>query len=51
MRIHAKELKILSDLLGDDHDLSIFRQTLRELPGEMLTTSDCRSLLAPVQWK
>lgn len=36
MKPYAKEMKRLSDLLGDDHDLAVFRQRLRELPGDTL---------------
>lgn len=34
MQAHARELKQLSDLLGDDHDLAVFRQTLVALADE-----------------
>ncbi|HEY9150867.1 MAG TPA: CHAD domain-containing protein [Gammaproteobacteria bacterium] len=36
MKPYAKEMKRLSDLLGDDHDLAMFHQRLRELPGGTL---------------
>lgn len=36
MKPYAKEMKRLSDLLGDDHDLAVFRLRLRELPEDIL---------------
>lgn len=36
MKPYAKEMKRLSDLLGDDHDLAVFRERLRELPEDTL---------------
>lgn len=36
MKPYAKEMKRLSDLLGDDHDLAVFRQRLRELPEDTI---------------
>lgn len=36
MKPYAKEMKRLSDLLGDDHDLAVFRQRLRDIPGDSL---------------
>lgn len=40
MRTRAGELKRLSDLLGDDHDLAVFRQTLHKLPDSKLPSSE-----------
>lgn len=36
MKPYAKEMKRLSNLLGDDHDLAVFRERLRELPEDTL---------------
>ncbi|MGD2136752.1 MAG: CHAD domain-containing protein [Gammaproteobacteria bacterium] len=48
MKAHGRELKRLSDLLGDDHDLAVFRQELEELPGDTLSHEGRRHLLARV---
>jgi CHAD domain-containing protein len=44
MKPYAKEMKRLSDLLGDDHDLAVFRQRLRELPENTLPVSITEAL-------
>lgn len=44
MKPYAKEMKRLSDLLGDDHDLAVFRQRLRELPEDTLPVSITEAL-------
>jgi CHAD domain-containing protein len=49
MRARAGELKILSDLLGDDHDLAVFRQTLQEMPDFALPPRSARLLQAAIR--
>lgn len=48
MRTRADELKRLSDLLGDDHDLAVFRQTLNNMPDSKLTSSDAVMLQSAI---
>jgi CHAD domain-containing protein len=45
MQAHSRELKQLSDLLGDDHDLAVFRQTVARLPDGSLRTGTRRRIL------
>lgn len=45
MKAHAKEMKRLADLLGDDHDLAVFRQALTDVPRDCLTPEAGETLL------
>jgi CHAD domain-containing protein len=45
MKAHSRELKRLSDLLGDDHDLAVFRQTIEALADDTLTADAGSRLL------
>jgi CHAD domain-containing protein len=45
MKAHGRELKRLSDLLGDDHDLAVFRQTIEALADDTLTADAGSRLL------
>jgi CHAD domain-containing protein len=49
MRTRADELKSLSELLGDDHDLAVFRQTLKTLPATTLSPSESGVLHAAIR--
>jgi CHAD domain-containing protein len=49
LRARADELKALSDLLGDDHDLAVFRQTLGAIPDHVLTSGTRERLLAAIR--
>jgi CHAD domain-containing protein len=40
VRGEAKDLHVLCDLLGDDHDLAVLRQTLLEMGGDAATDLD-----------
>jgi CHAD domain-containing protein len=44
MKTYATEMKRLSDLLGDDHDLAVFRQTLEEMGDEILPSASRKPL-------
>jgi CHAD domain-containing protein len=48
MKPHARELKRLSDLLGDDHDLAVFRETVASLNASPLSDAGRRSLFTLV---
>lgn len=45
MKQFLSEVKVLSDLLGDDHDLAVFRQTLMDKPDEFGEQPDIQVLL------
>ena len=49
MRTRAAELKILSGLLGDEHDLAVFRQTLTTLPDATLSPAESGVLHAAIR--
>jgi CHAD domain-containing protein len=49
LRARADELKALSDLLGDDHDLAVFRQTLDAVPDHALASGTRERLLAAIR--
>ncbi|MCA1805567.1 MAG: CHAD domain-containing protein [Xanthomonadaceae bacterium] len=44
MKPYAKEMKRLSNLLGDDHGLALFRERLGELPEDTLPESITETL-------
>lgn len=45
MKTYAGEMKRLSDLLGDDHDLAVFRLTLDEVTDDTLSAASRNALL------
>lgn len=45
MKAYSRELKRLSDLLGDDHDLAVFRQALEAVPADVLVPETKARLL------
>lgn len=45
MKRFLSEVKTLSDLLGDDHDLAVFRQTLMDRPDEFGEQPDIQVLI------
>lgn len=48
LRKAQKEVVLLSDHLGDDHDLAVFRQTLLDSPGEFGSERDIQALLGMI---
>jgi CHAD domain len=49
MHGYGKALKTLAELLGDDHDLTVFRQTLSSQPEVFGTDADIQVLLGLIE--
>jgi CHAD domain-containing protein len=45
MKAYSHELKHLSDLLGDDHDLAVFRATVKSIVADSMTAGTRQGLL------
>jgi hypothetical protein len=45
IRLHRGSADKLSDLLGDDHDFAVFRQTLLDDAGKFVSETDVHALL------
>jgi len=49
LNVHIRELSVLSELLGYDHDLAVFRQTVIERPGLFGEPAKLEPLLSQLQ--
>lgn len=51
MKPYAKEMKRLSDLLGDDHDLAVFRERFLEVPENTLPEPIAEALHRSIEYR